>query len=773
MANTTVTTFTYDSAHPVANFLETRTRLRTVHENETNKKDLEAMKKIADFICNTSLQNIEESVLSESSIPDKWLSATYIDADNMVEIYGEILGDEECKKVEKCGKCTHVINVSFDGEAHIILTPHERIPGRRNADLHENNDECPHCDDGITLPEPCKYIIDSENKLFELPRDQLEEKLNTLIKFVVARTPLPMAKVKAHPSEDEVKAFGALHDDDFHAINEKLVKSYVYTYLCKEKCIQNTEGYTSLYRSLIARLMEMMFWHIKALRFGIGSENEEKITEVERAFHLQGIENCVFKISHYKMPEKDVVDVLDIIAPYWRLPGVNISGSVIPFVLGYNYIYDPCLSTYAPTYYSSGLNNTKRINLPCANKECEKFVFFPIETDQPGEICPAHIVKMSGERTCMVPTMETLKESDNIFSWMMINGSERKKDPVPFMYIRGNPKYSYSDKPDFYSLIPGADVDVPVFSDYELDDVANIIFECVRGPGVVMVKNERLKGYSWSIKMLGFIPKDLPEKERTSYVEKFMSFYPIEIYSTSEHHIYTHHVAMTRGFVRCVDDKPSFKVCPSFLFSIDNHMSPNYYYFAGKKSTPLNVILKYESRGFSIPSTIAENLPIRRYIDKYEPYEPIGYVPQRIADIFRRHVERDIHDEEYTGLPTSKFWSPPKPVYPCVKPPALKGYDKDGAPVLGFSDDEEEEAYDETVLSLLPEPTDSLNIVTIRAVSGDGDKFYARRPFAAPAVVGGRLVTVRPVARVSKNEEAEEEKEEDKSKIYLKGCYDE
>lgn len=76
----------------------------------------------------------------------------------------------------------------------------------------------------------------------------------------------------------------------------------------------------------------------------------------------------------------------------------------------------------------------------------------------------------------------------------------------------------------------------------------------------------------------------------------------VQIYQASKQHIMTHHVGMVRGYITGNGESRDAYMSTSCLLSAINGQSTNYYYFAGKKSKCMDVVVKYARRGWGIPS---------------------------------------------------------------------------------------------------------------------------------------------------------------------------
>lgn len=137
-------------------------------------------------------------------------------------------------------------------------------------------------------------------------------------------------------------------------------------------------------------------------------------------------------------------------------------------------------------------------------------------------------------------------------------------------------------------VLSGADLDMSVVvnTDKEFDDVARGHYDVIRAhyPEAVLKKVTREgsdERYNWSI--------TAPTNP---------NFRPVEMYRASLNHVATHHVAMVRGGF--TGEEPQFIMTASLVISMVNLATPNYYYFASRKTTPQLVVMKYLMRGFSL-----------------------------------------------------------------------------------------------------------------------------------------------------------------------------
>ena len=146
-----------------------------------------------------------------------------------------------------------------------------------------------------------------------------------------------------------------------------------------------------------------------------------------------------------------------------------------------------------------------------------------------------------------------------------------------------------------FTLEDGADVDIAVDDTLPVEKFDEIVAQHFKTilkhhPEAKMERIVREKGHMYDI--------------TTSY-RKF------QIYPASIAHIMTHHVGPVRGYVTDVDKQRTIKLSATAVMSVVTHQSYNYYYFAGKKSSPLDIMFKYKMRGFCPPNRFD------RILDKY------------------------------------------------------------------------------------------------------------------------------------------------------------
>jgi hypothetical protein len=136
----------------------------------------------------------------------------------------------------------------------------------------------------------------------------------------------------------------------------------------------------------------------------------------------------------------------------------------------------------------------------------------------------------------------------------------------------------------------GADVDMAVVveTNEEFDAVARAHYGVIRArypeAALAVVPRDGPARYSWSITCAGS-----------------HAFRPVELYRASFDHVATHHVGMVSGaYTALFTEAPQFVVTARLALSMARLATPSYYYFASRKTTPQDVVLKYFRRGFGL-----------------------------------------------------------------------------------------------------------------------------------------------------------------------------
>jgi hypothetical protein len=144
-----------------------------------------------------------------------------------------------------------------------------------------------------------------------------------------------------------------------------------------------------------------------------------------------------------------------------------------------------------------------------------------------------------------------------------------------------------------FTIRPGSDVDIAIdnsVTDEEYDQIANRHYEIIRQyhPYVKMQKIMKPRG-DWNYVIYTDDPQFLP------------IFRTVEMYRTTFRNICSHHVGAVRGcYTSRWTESPQFYLTASAIYTSHAHATPNYHYFAGKKSTPQDVIVKNLQRGIDV-----------------------------------------------------------------------------------------------------------------------------------------------------------------------------
>lgn len=137
-------------------------------------------------------------------------------------------------------------------------------------------------------------------------------------------------------------------------------------------------------------------------------------------------------------------------------------------------------------------------------------------------------------------------------------------------------------------------------------------------------------------------------------------FRTVEIYRSSFRNICSHHVGAVRGcYTARWSEEPQFYLTASAVYTSHKTSTPNYHYFAGRKSNPQDIIIKNMQRGIGVSDCILKSI-VDEYmnakhinISKFPFYKgknvkysifsaPLEY--PKIREILQR--EREIREQE-------------------------------------------------------------------------------------------------------------------------------
>ncbi len=139
-----------------------------------------------------------------------------------------------------------------------------------------------------------------------------------------------------------------------------------------------------------------------------------------------------------------------------------------------------------------------------------------------------------------------------------------------------------------YTVCPGADVDIAVEAEGDedvFDTVARAHFMAIQGrfPAAQLVRVEKEGGHHmWRVEC----PAD-------------QTFRVVEIYQAGWPQICTHHVAPVRlAYTALASGEYGFLLTATCVLAAAMRTTPDYYYFASRKTVPQEIILKYARRGY-------------------------------------------------------------------------------------------------------------------------------------------------------------------------------
>ena len=163
-------------------------------------------------------------------------------------------------------------------------------------------------------------------------------------------------------------------------------------------------------------------------------------------------------------------------------------------------------------------------------------------------------------------------------------------------WSKGNPIYARIIP---YEVVPGADVDIAIAEKgQKFEQIVRAHFDVIKMcfPSATLVRVERGRS--------GIMYRVVSAK--APGIEK--GFRVVEMYPASWAHICAQHMGMVRlAYTAAHADEPGalptknvpkFFLTASCLKSAIPRSTPNYYYFATKKTTPQEILLKYAARGY-------------------------------------------------------------------------------------------------------------------------------------------------------------------------------
>lgn len=419
------------------------------------------------------------------------------------------------------------------------------------------------------------FIDESLYGVVTRPIKLSKEDMNKKIVNVLTKISMPLATTVYDLDSEEVNAYLSLPDDKYTMMIKTLMStSLVYSYMMflHDPMIkffyENNSSLSGRFKTVCMNVLKNLsicnFYNLRETRFG---QDKESFREKVRML--------IIKTNNPFGRKKYVPSFLDLCVPFWRdVKGINITGSIIPLILD----IDSRLSCYAPHYYCNdqgisseygGENNFKMLTL-----------FFPTEDER-------DYVDLCVEDPTLIPGDAPVP-------------SGKISEPMALIRVDGS-------KLHLVRLVSGTDVDLPVWDEESVERISDKISSWYKNKlgdrlsqCVITTRNERSKGLGYSIHLKPSLPIGLSHDEECKYLYDWLTTYPVEIYNTKKEHINTHHVGFTRGYIEISEENPDpiFHLDPSCVWSIVEHESFGYHYFIGKKSTPLDIILKYYWRGY-------------------------------------------------------------------------------------------------------------------------------------------------------------------------------
>ena len=225
---------------------------------------------------------------------------------------------------------------------------------------------------------------------------------------------------------------------------------------------------------------------------------------------------------------------------------------------------------------------------------------------------------------------ETLRD-DNITLWNI-----RAVSQTEGLMSKGEKSHSFT-------IRDGSDIDIAVdntVSDEEYQQIAANHFEVIKRyyPYVKIRQYTKPKG-DWNYVIYTDEPLYIPV------------FRTVEIYRSSFRNICSHHVGAVRGcFTSRWSETPQFYITASAMWTSIHSATPNYHYFAGRKSNPQDIIVKNMIRGIGISDSVLDDI-ISEYIDSNDivisslPFYHGRNIPSSVFSASREwpYVRDEIH----------------------------------------------------------------------------------------------------------------------------------
>ena len=172
-----------------------------------------------------------------------------------------------------------------------------------------------------------------------------------------------------------------------------------------------------------------------------------------------------------------------------------------------------------------------------------------------------------------------------------------------------------------FTYVPGADVDIIIDTDSwdEFDAIAIRHYETIRRhyPDAVLTRDyyvaaaDDAAAAAAADDAAAAAAADDSAAARYKWRVSGPSMRSVEMYRTPISTFITHHVGMVRGCYTSAiyGGAPQLVVTASFITTMANLSTPNYRYFASRKSTPFSIVKKWVHRGFrvtNLPTTVIQ-----------------------------------------------------------------------------------------------------------------------------------------------------------------------
>ena len=502
---------------------------------------------------------------------------------------------------------------------------------------------------GVLLPDE---ELKSKIMLALTVKEKKEVKsINDRIREIVVRTPQPMIKPPTKVSVEEAEAWTQLDIITKRSLLNTISLSPAHAHLILPEVLPEDGDMVKRipieYTKALSTLGKMMFYCLKRLRFGelckektletasieenVTDELKKRwqpVTQEEHDELLSIISRMIIKVPRIYLSVQKTISFLNHFLPFWDIPGVNFTGSICLFLSLHDSSYNEDTARfYTPTKFDIKLSDLTAISSHGYYFNRYHVKIYPIALFFPTE---GTIEYYSHHLDYKRDSYNRYGLSNFVTSSEILMPEGEIDCPYAHVVLELNGKFVNK----LVKILPNTDCDIPVFQHEELDTIASKVYSRIKRNGTSLERLERASGsHCWNITMSPRIPEEyLHDPELcTQYINDYMGFYPVQLYRTREEHIWTHHVAMTRLYCKCVNGAPEFSVSPDQLNSVITGRTERYNYFAGK-TTPLSILHKYEWRGFNAPHYIESKFDLQHQYEKENLAIPMGMVTTKFSN---------------------------------------------------------------------------------------------------------------------------------------------